>query len=403
MHFIKPKNFYLFITALFFTLFFSFDVLANEDEEAFYIPIFSLNAKIESLIKLNDLKSQTAISLIEKLKTDFDKLNSAEQYLYLVVQANNTQGINKHHQTINYLLRAKSLEAKINPDQLSRLPFINLYKTLAESYAGVGQFKKAYDAKNIFITKYDTYLKNERDKHIFALEEKYETQRKEDLNRLLNEQAELKTLEIDESLSNEVTTRRNIYIVIFLVFIFVLLLLRMLSTNKRFHELSKLDILTGIKNRKILFRHGKSAIKRCVEARSGLCLLAIKIDNFKLLNDIHGDYIGDELLKKFALLGTESMRTRDVFGRLEDATFIAVLPEASEDEAKAIAQHLKAKVAAYKFDYVGIDEQLNMSVGIVELSESLNNFELLLNTAMNVLYEIKDGGGKQIKIYQQDA
>jgi diguanylate cyclase (GGDEF)-like protein len=379
------------------------EALASEEEDAFYIPIFSLNAKIEKLIELNELKSATAASLSESLKADFEQLNSAEQYLYLVVKANNTQGIDQHHQTINHLLQAKSLEPKINKDQLSRLPFINLYKILAESYAGVGQFKKAYNAKNTFIAKHDTYLKNERDKHIFALEEKYETHRKQDMNKLLNDETELKALEIDESLSNEVTTRRNIYIVIFLVFIFILLLFRILLTNKRFQELSKLDMLTGVKNRKTFFINGKIAIRRCTEARSGLCLFAIKIDNFKLLNDIHGDYIGDELLKKFALLSTESMRTRDILGRLEDATFIAVLPEASIDEAKAIAQHLKAKVAAYKFDYVGIDQQLGMSVGIVELSESLNNFELLLNTAMNVLYEIKDGGGKQIKIYQQDA
>jgi len=389
MHFINYRNLLALIITIFFTLFISMEALASEEEEAFYIPIFSLNAKIEKLIELNELKSATAASLSESLKADFEQLNSAEQYLYLVVQANNTQGI--------------ELEPKINEDQLSRLPFINLYQILAESYAGVGQFKKAYDAKNTFIAKYDTYLKNERDKHIFALEEKYETHRKEDMNRLLNNENELKALEIDESLSNEVTTRRNIYIVIFLVLLFIGLLLRLLATNKRFYELSKQDILTGIRNRKTLFRHGKIAINRCIETRSSLCLVAIQIDNFKLLNDIHGDYIGDELLKKFALLSTESMRTRDILGRLEDATFIAVLPEASIDEAKAIAQHLKAKVAAYKFDYVGIDQQLDMSVGIVELSKSLNNFELLLNTAMNVLYEIKDGGGKQIKIYQQDA
>ncbi|WP_426358548.1 GGDEF domain-containing protein [Pseudocolwellia sp. HL-MZ19] len=403
MHLINYRNLLALIITIFFTLFFSMGALASEEEEAFYIPIFSLNAKIEKLIELNELKSATATSLSESLKADFDKLNSAEQYLYLVVQANNTQGINQHHQTIDFLLQAKSLEPKINSDQLSRLAFINLYQTLADSYAGIGQFQKAYDAKNTFIAKYDAYLIHERAKHIFSLEEKYETHRKKDINTLLNNQTELKALEIDESLNNEVLQRRNIYIVSFLVLLFIGLLLRLLATNKHFHELSKQDILTGIRNRKTLFRHGKSAIRRCTEARSGLCLFAIKIDNFKLLNDIHGDYIGDELLKKFALLSTESMRTRDILGRLEDATFIAVLPEASIDEAKAIAQHLKAKVAAYKFDYVGIDQQLGMSVGIVELSESLNNFELLLNTAMNVLYEIKDGGGKQIKIYQQDA
>jgi len=321
-----------------------------------------------------------------------------------MIQANgvqNTDEVTKpHQQVINYLSQAKALESKINTEQLNRIAFIHLYKKIAHSYAGTGQFKKAYDAKNSFIAKYDTFLKKERNKHIFELEEKYEMNRKKNTHALLNNQSTLKALEISESLNSEVAQRRNIYIVGVLVVIFLLLLVRLFFINKHTSDLSKEDMLTGVRNRKSLFTYGQNLIKRCIDERIGLCLLAINIDDFKRLNDTHGDYIGDEVLKKFALLGIESMRTRDVFARLEDATFIAVLPESTEDEAKAIALHLKAKVGAFNFNYVGIHKKIAMSVSIVELSESLNNFELLLNTGMNTLYEIKDNGGNNVKIYQ---
>jgi len=376
---------------------------ASEENNLLYIPIFSLNKDVKRLTNIKQLPSSSITALLERLKVNYEQLNPAEKYLYIVAQADQTYAGKKYLPTINYLLQAKSLEIKINQDQLDRLPFLTLYKTLAESYAKMGQFQKAYDAKNIFITKYDNYSKKQRDKHIFSLEEKYETQRKKDIKKALNNQTELKALEIDELLTNEVEQRRNIYIVIFLVIVFLCLLIRLLIMNKRFYKLSQEDMLTGIKNRRALFRYGKGVIEQSAQSNSSLCILAIKIDNFKLLNDIHGDYIGDELLKKFSSLSAESMRTRDIFGRLEDATFIAILPEVSQGEAKAIAQHLKEKVTAFKFDYVGLDHQLGMSVAIVELSESLNSFELLLNTSMNVLYEIKDEGGNQIRIYPQDV
>lgn len=390
-------NFFL-IISFFLMVMLPIESVASEEYNLLYIPIFSLNKDVKKLINIKQLPSSSITSLLEGLKVNYEQLNPAEKYLYIVAQANQTYVAKQYLPTINYLLRAKLLETKINQDQLSRLSFLTLYKTLAESYAETGQFKKAYDAKNTFITKYDNYLKNQRDKHIFSLEEKYETQRKKDINRVLHNQTEFKALEIDELLTNEVVQRRNIYIVIFLVIVFLCLLIRLLIMNKRFYKLSQEDMLTGIKNRRTLFSHGKSAINRSVKSNASLCLLAIKIDDFKLLNDMHGDYIGDELLKQVASLGTEAMRTRDVFGRLEDATFISILPEVSQDEAKAIAQHLKEKISAFNFGYVGLTQQLEMSVAIVELSESLNHFELLLDTSMNVLYEIKDEGGNQIRI-----
>lgn len=386
---------------------FSLCSFASMEKKPTYIPIFSIDDRINHLtLQSNSNRSESKLTL-EDMNFNFDKLNPAEQYLYLMIQANGAQGTvqvaKQYQQIIDYLSQAKTLEPKINQEQLNNFPFINLYKELAQSYASIGQFKKAYNAKNSFTERYDAFLKSERNKHIFDLEEKYETNRKKNINALLNNQTALKALEIRESLNNEVVQRRNIYIVGVLVVIFLLLLIRLLSMNKRTSDLSKEDMLTGVCNRKTLFTYGQNEIKRCIDERIGLCLLAINIDGFKRLNDTHGDYIGDEILKKIGLLGIESMRTRDVFARLEDATFIALLSESSEGEAKAIAQHLKDKFAAFNFNYVGIHQRIEMSVSIVELSESLNNFELLLNTGMNTLYEIKYSGGNNVKVYQQYA
>jgi len=386
------------ITGLLIVLFFfmlSIHVFANEEQKPSYAPIFSINEGLLALAIESDSKQFNTINALQKL--DYTPLNAAENYLYLMVKANNVEYT--YEQAIDDLLQATALEPQINLDQLTSLPFLNVYKKLAHNYAESEQFKKAYDAKHLFIKKYDTFLKNERKKHIFELEDKYETNRKKNLNVLLNNQTELKALEISESLNNEVLQRRNIYVVSLLVVIFLLLLIRLFTMNKRINDLSKEDMLTGVCNRKTLFKYGQKNVKHCFDEQMPLCLLAINIDYFAQLNNAHGDYIGDEVLKKIALLGIESMRTRDVFSRLEGATFIAVLPGTSEGEAKAIAQHLKDKVAAFSFDYVGIHKQIKLSISIVELSDSLSNFELLLNTGMNILYEMRDMGGDKINVH----
>jgi len=399
-----------YITLLLLNVFMSISSFAYQGINPTYIPIFSINKQLYQLIELSETSPAQAQKQLNQSDIIFEKLNPAEQFLYFIIKSNNqrankftdniNQQIEQSHKSISYLLQAKLLVPLINYDQLNDLPFLNLYKKLAINYAQTAQFKNAYNANKNFITKYDVYIKNKRDRHIFELENQYETKRIKEVSTLLNNQTALKALEIDKSLQNDIVQRRNLYIVIFFMVLFLSLIIRLLLTNKRINELAKKDMLTGAINSETLFKQGATVITRCIEQRQGLCLLAIKIKDFKTLNDLNGDYIGDEVLKQFVALSIETMRTRDIFARLEGATFIALLPEAPVGEAKAIAQHLKDKISAFNFKYIGIHQKLTINVSIVELSESLNNVEQLINSAIKGLYEISDNDENDIQIYQ---
>lgn len=366
-----------------------------------YIPVFSIDEKITLLLEQSESISVNKSNILIQLDKLSVNANPAEHYILLLVEANLSSGLDKHHKIIQLLEGIYVLETQMNSEQLVTQPFIDAYKKLAESYASTGQFKKAYEAKQLFLDKYNSFLLNEKNKQIFELETKYETKKKREIKKLLNNETILKELEINETLSNEVTQRRNLYILTFIGLLFIILLVRLMLVNKRIHNLSKQDMLTGLYNRKTLFRYGKSATLHCTTNNKNLCLLAIHIDDFKTINHQYGDYIGDEILKRLATIGKESMRTRDVFARLDDATFIAVLPESTIGEVKAIAQHVKEKFTAISFNYVGIPQTINVSLGIVELNHSLNNFESLLNAGMDVLYDLKDTSGDKISIYKE--
>ncbi|CAN7767668.1 diguanylate cyclase [Paenibacillus sp. LjRoot153] len=82
------------------------------------------------------------------------------------------------------------------------------------------------------------------------------------------------------------------------IYFFILLLVlfeRVLSMLQSVVRSSVLDGLTGLYNRKVI----TSRIKQCVE--KGDCILMfIDIDNFKMVNDMHGHHVEDVALKKVA-------------------------------------------------------------------------------------------------------
>lgn len=367
-----------------------------------YIPIFSIDERIIQLLNNSEKKGVNKKRLLKNVHAWSKNANPAEQYLLHLVQANLSSGVMKHQKVINILNKVNDFDSKMNQEQLDSQPFINVFKKRSESYAFLGEFKEAYEEKQKFIEKYKNFLLIEKNKFIFEVEAKYDTKEKRDSNQSLSNQTFLKDLEITHNLSNEVVQKRNIYILSVAGFVFIILLAHSFVTNKRTQNLSQQDMLTGLFNRKALFSYGEKIIADCLNHNEKLCLLAIHIDSFKKTNLKYGDYIGDEVLKKLALIGKESMRHRDVFARLDDATFIALLPESSVGEVKAIALHIKKQFTSTSFHYIGIHQHLNLSLGIVELNQNHESFEPLLNVGMDVLYELKDHEGSKISIYKEN-
>ena len=85
------------------------------------------------------------------------------------------------------------------------------------------------------------------------------------------------------------------------------------------------DVLTGLFNRRMLEEYLPQAVKRCKEARIGLCLLMIDVDHFKLLNDTLGHAAGDELLKTIGQLIRSTIREKDLAFRCGGDEFVVQL------------------------------------------------------------------------------
>jgi diguanylate cyclase (GGDEF)-like protein len=120
-----------------------------------------------------------------------------------------------------------------------------------------------------------------------------------------------------------------------------------LRMNAHLERLSSLDGLTGIFNRRYLDAALSRLSQVAVENHRWISVLMIDIDHFKSLNDTAGHQHGDFCLEQVAQLLQHGVRAGvDTVARYGGEEFVAVLPDADEHEAAAVAERLRKAIEA---------------------------------------------------------
>jgi diguanylate cyclase (GGDEF)-like protein len=120
------------------------------------------------------------------------------------------------------------------------------------------------------------------------------------------------------------------------------------------------DPLTGLGNR-------RSAERRLGSLRLGeeaLSLAVVDVDHFKEVNDDTSHTHGDAVLRRVADLLQEHSRTGDEVYRWAGDEFLVVLPTASEAQAVAVMERLRAAVAGADWASLELPEPVTVSIGV---------------------------------------
>ena len=163
-------------------------------------------------------------------------------------------------------------------------------------------------------------------------------------------------------------------------------------------SLALTDSLTGLHNRRYLQVHLEAILKRMAAAGKPVCLLMVDIDHFKAINDTHGHPVGDEVLVDMAQRIGRNVRGFDLAARYGGEEFVVVMPDTSLDVAVAVAERLRARVAAEPFAPKGVEGQLSLtvSIGVAEAAAGSTDSDALVRTADKALYEAKYGGRNRV-------
>lgn len=178
----------------------------------------------------------------------------------------------------------------------------------------------------------------------------------------------------------------------------VLAQLHGMGERDRLAQLSQVDALTGLPNRRQFDEALRRELVRARRSGQGLALLMIDIDHFKLLNDALGHQAGDERLRDVAeALQACAARATDVVARYGGEEFAAILPGASPAEALAVAEAMRAGVEQLALDSPAPDGRVTVSVGAARLTEVDSDAgQRLIERADAALYDSKRGGRNRV-------
>ena len=162
--------------------------------------------------------------------------------------------------------------------------------------------------------------------------------------------------------------------------------------SRRLRTLSLSDELTGLANRRAALAQARSGLQAARHKSGAYSVLMIDVDHFKRVNDIHGHATGDEVLRHLARVLPASLRSLDRLCRIGGEEFLALLPGASMEQAAAVAERMRAGVAAEAVPTGAGPLALTVSIGVATLAGADDTVESLIDRADRALYAAKNGG-----------
>jgi diguanylate cyclase (GGDEF)-like protein len=163
--------------------------------------------------------------------------------------------------------------------------------------------------------------------------------------------------------------------------------------SQKFETIASIDALTGLYNRMKFIELFTFEYAVMTQRHNAMSLIIIDLDHFKQINDNYGHNVGDKVLKQISNLLLRELRNVDVLCRWGGEEFVALLPSATLEQTKKIANHIRENIASYKeFDIPNV----TASFGLTQVKED-DTLESAINRADIALYEAKTSGRNSVK------
>jgi diguanylate cyclase (GGDEF)-like protein len=167
------------------------------------------------------------------------------------------------------------------------------------------------------------------------------------------------------------------------------------GVNQTLHDLATTDPITAVPNHRAIEGALNAEVERARRYNHCCSVLFLDIDHFKTLNDTYGHSVGDSALRTFASVVASSLRSGDTLGRWGGEEFVAVLVEADAAAAVAVAERVRAAVAACRVDG---DERvlLTCSIGVAMYPDDGSTTDELVSAADHGMYAAKVLGRNRV-------
>jgi len=163
---------------------------------------------------------------------------------------------------------------------------------------------------------------------------------------------------------------------------------------------ARTDALTGLLNRREFELKVSQTLELYSESSHALCVM--DLDRFKIVNDTAGHAAGDELLRQVTHLIQETLRRTDLFARIGGDEFALFLSNIRVRDAEKICEEIIKAVREYQFYWEKNTFRIGISIGVVEISPGISNYNHLYHAADTACYLAKHEGRDRYRLVQLD-
>jgi two-component system cell cycle response regulator len=162
-------------------------------------------------------------------------------------------------------------------------------------------------------------------------------------------------------------------------------------------QLASLDTLSGLLNRRTLFKRIEIEIERTNRLDWPLTGIMIDIDHFKRVNDNYGHQCGDMVIQEIGARLNRSLRKYDYAGRYGGEEFFVIFSNTTADTAHSIAERFRKEMEETQFACGEQVFNVTVSIGVAQY----NPGELpdrWINHADGAMYQAKQRGRNQVVV-----
>lgn len=174
--------------------------------------------------------------------------------------------------------------------------------------------------------------------------------------------------------------------------------------RRRYEQLSVVDDLTGLHNRRFFFPEARTALAQAIRHRHPFAVLIADVDHFKRINDTFGHAVGDTVLAAIADRFRSAVREGDILARFGGEEFVLALPHTDAPGAMVFAERLRTM--EYALTTEGRTLDVTLSIGVAALADRRGPdagqlLDQLLSEADQALYAGKQGGRNRACLYAE--
>ena len=170
------------------------------------------------------------------------------------------------------------------------------------------------------------------------------------------------------------------------------------SFHAQVEAMLSMDELTGL----LAHRRFEGALDEAIKtahARAGpLALLVLDLDGLKAINDAHGHATGASTIGQVGRLLTKVLAGRGIATRFGGDEFVAFLPGLDRAEGAKVAEELRARVEAHRFERAGVVVHPTVSIGVAAFPQSAMAAGPLFEAADRALYRAKTKGRNRVEL-----